>query len=346
MFGPSPGRASAGLFTVDLDYQSAAGCPDAHEFEDLVDARLGYDPFSERALDRVLVQIARQDGSLNGTIEWRDATGKWLGDQTVPLASGDCHLLARTLALALTVQIRLLATTASRTSWAGSPTSTGKPPGAAAPKFAASRPPQPKSPAPRWAAPESVQRLPPAAPSPDQPGNARGNAGAPGREPGPAFAVSSGPSVGFGMSSRPILLGRVLGSVGWRTVSFELAVEASLPTTTRRADGAGFSQQHLLASTAACALLTRISACVLAKAGEIRMAGENIDRPTSATVPMVEVGARVGVVHRLGRRLFVGAHADGLANVTRWTATLDQVPVWTAPRFAAVLGIDVGVRSP
>jgi hypothetical protein len=148
------------------------------------------------------------------------------------------------------------------------------------------------------------------------------------------------------MSSRPILLGRVLGSVGWRTLSFELAAEASLPTTTRRTDGAGFSQQHLLASTAACALLTRFSTCLLAKAGEVRMAGENIDRPTSATVPIVEVGARVGVVHRLGRRLFVGAHAEALANVTRWTATLDQVPVWTAPRFAAVLGIDVGVRSP
>ena len=76
------------------------------------------------------------------------------------------------------------------------------------------------------------------------------------------------------------------------------------------------------------------------------MAGENIDRPTSAVVPIVEAGARVGVVHHLGRRFFVDAHADGLTNVTRWTATLDQVPVWTAPRFAAVLGVDLGIRSP
>ena len=76
------------------------------------------------------------------------------------------------------------------------------------------------------------------------------------------------------------------------------------------------------------------------------MAGENIDRPTSAVVPIVEAGARVGVVNRLGRRFFVGAYAEGLANVTRWTATLDEVPVWTAPRFAAILGVDVGIRSP
>jgi hypothetical protein len=74
------------------------------------------------------------------------------------------------------------------------------------------------------------------------------------------------------------------------------------------------------------------------------MAGEDIAHPTSARVPVVEVGARVGVLQSLGRRGFLNAHADGLTILTRWTATLDQVPVWTAPRFAAALGLDVGVR--
>jgi hypothetical protein len=40
----------------------------------------------------------------------------------------------------------------------------------------------------------------------------------------------------------------------------------------------------------------------------------------------------------------VDAHADGLANVIRWTGSLDQVPVWTAPRIAAVVGIDLGAH--
>ncbi len=66
--------------------------------------------------------------------------------------------------------------------------------------------------------------------------------------------------------------------------------------------------------------------------------------PTSAVVPLVEAGARVGIVELLGRGFFVDAHADGLANVIRWTGTLDQIPVWTAPRFAAVLGIDLGIE--
>ena len=65
------------------------------------------------------------------------------------------------------------------------------------------------------------------------------------------------------------------------------------------------------------------------------MAGENIDHPTTAWVPVVEAGARIGFTQPLGRRAFVNAHADGLVNLTRWTGSLDQVPVWTAPRFAA-----------
>ena len=60
----------------------------------------------------------------------------------------------------------------------------------------------------------------------------------------------------------------------------------------------------------------------------------------------METGARVALIQRLGRRVFLDAHAEGLAILTRWTARLDQVPVWTAPRFAAAVGIDTGVRFP
>ena len=326
MFGPSTGRARAGLFYVNLEYEGAKGCPDAKEFEALVGAPLGYDPFSERASDHVLVQIAPDGDALNGSIEWRDSTGKWIGDQTFPLASTDCRRLVRTLALALTVQIRLLATTSGPNHGIHSSESVAHPPEAPAPK------PSPPPPLP-------VLR-------PSEPPTAPGGQASSAREPWPVFTLSTGPSVGFGMSADPILLGRVLGSVGWRSVSLELAAEASLPATTPRADGAGVAQQYLLASIAACAVRQNWSACLLAKAGEVRMAGENIDRPTSAVVPIVEAGARVGVVHPLGRRFFVSAHADGLTNVTRWTPALDQVPVWTAPRFAAVLGVDIGVRAP
>jgi len=62
-------------------------------------------------------------------------------------------------------------------------------------------------------------------------------------------------------------------------------------------------------------------------------------------VPIVEAGARLGVHQDLGPRAYVTAYADGLTILSRWSASLDQVPVWTAPRFAAALGVDFGVRA-
>ena len=321
------GRAQAALFTVNLDYDGGPGCPDVQDFEAVVRARLGYDPFAQTAPDHVFVRITPGVGAIDGHIEWRDSTGRWAGDQTLPVATKDCRHLVRALAAALAVQIQLLATTRDPEGTAA-PKSTGPPPEASTPQ-----------PVPRPAVARISSSEPPAATletKPSAPNTARGQ--------GPGWAMGAGTSVGFGMSSGPVLLGRVLGSLAWQRISVELAAEASLPTTTRRSDGAGFSQQHLLASAAACAKLTRWRACLLANAGEVRMTGEDVDLPTSAVVPLLQSGVRVGVVQLLGRGFFVDAHADGLVNVIRWTGTLDEVPVWTAPRLTAAVGIDLGIN--
>jgi hypothetical protein len=160
------------------------------------------------------------------------------------------------------------------------------------------------------------------------------------------FAAGTGPSVGFGISSAPVLLGRIFGSVAWPHLSVELAAVVSVPATIRRADGAGFSQQHLFGSAAACTSVARWRSCLLGNAGEVRMSGENIDRTTSASVALVQAGVRSGIDQRLGSRVYLNAYADGLINLTRWTGRLDRVPVWTAPRFAAALGVDVSVQFP
>jgi hypothetical protein len=322
LLAAAEGRARAAAFSVSLEYVAGPDCPDVADFKAVVVARLGHDPFSDGASDHVLVRMAPRDGALDGRIEWRDAKGRWVGDQSFPLITTDCLRLARSMGFALAVQIQLLE-------------QTGAAPAAAAPRKV--EPPE-LAPAPLPPAP-----APPApVPSPELAATPEAAGTAPSQRP--AFALGAGPSIGFGMSSTPILLGRVLGALAWPHVSVELAAEVSVPATTRRADGAGFSQQHLLASAAACGLVTRWNACFLVNAGEVRMAGEDIAHPTSARVPVVEVGARVGVLQSLGRRGFLNAHADGLTILTRWTATLDQVPVWTAPRFAAALGLDVGVR--
>jgi hypothetical protein len=330
LVGPAevPARAAA-TFTVALQYAAGPNCPDIADFKAMVITRLGRDPFSESAPDHVHVGVTAGDGSLDGRIEWRDSSGKWAGDQSFPQANTNCLQLVRAMGFALAVQIQFLAKTGAV---ANSDT-------AALPE----RAPPVEAPQPR-PTPSVVTT-----PSNGPPTVAGAPAAAPRATPGPrpVFAMGAGPSVGFGMSSTPVLLGRVFGAVSWQRASIEVAAEMSLPATTRRPDGAGFSQQSLLVSVASCAAVgTRWNACLLAKAGEVRMLGEDIDRPSSAAVPVVEAGARMAVIQLLGRHVFLNAHVDGIVRLTRWTASLDQVPVWTAPRFAAVIGIDSGVRFP
>lgn len=320
-------EARAAPLTVRLEYAAGPGCPDAIDFKAVVIARLGYDPFSESAPERVLVRIEPRAAAIDGRIEWRDASGKWAGEQAFPSVSTDCPRLVRAMGFALAVQIQFLARAA------------------AAPDANVVAPAETGSAAqgPAVAAPPIATMPPPEAPTIPR---AADTAPAPASGSGPVFAVGAGPSVGVGMSSTPTMLARLLGVLAWPHASVELAAVVSLPATIRRADGAGFTQQHLLGSTAACAIVTRWNGCLVANAGAVRMAGDNVDRPTSATVLIVQVGVRAGITQRLGRRTFLAAHADGLANLTRWTGSLDQVPVWTAPRFAATLGVDAGVQFP
>lgn len=320
--GPAEAGARPSTFIVRLEYDAVPGCPDVADFKAVVIARLGRDPFSDSAPDHVLARITARTRALDGRLEWRDAKARWAGEQTFPLVTTDCVHLTRVMGFALSVQIQLLENTRADDAPATAPHDDRSfdllvtTPSAAAP--APAEPPAVR-----------VVVSPPPSPRPRL---------------GPELVLGAGPSVGVGMSSRPILLGRVFGGLAWPHVSIELAAEASRPATTRRADGAGFVQQQLLLGLAGCTISTPWRVCLVAKAGAVRMAGEDLDTSTSAMVPVVEAGARVGAVQRLGQRVFLSAHLDGLTVLSRWTATLDHVPVWTAPRFAGALGLDAGVR--
>ena len=327
----SGGEARAAPLSVRLDYTAGPGCPDGADFKAIVIARLGYDPFLESAPEHVLVRIAPHDRAIDGSIEWHDASGQWAGEQTFPSVSTDCAHLVRALGFALAVQIQLLAkaNAAAPNANAGEPAETAPPP----------------APDASNAATDSKRPLPAQHPLKEAIVASAGNLGpVPAGAPGPIVAMGAGASVGVGMSSSPLPLARLFGALQWPHVSVELAAIASLPATTRRPDGAGVSQQLLLGGAAACTTAVRWSACLVANAGEVRMAGENIERPTTASVPLVQVGARLAIRQDLGRRLFVTPRADGLVNLVRWTGTLDQVPVWTAPRYSAAIGLDAGIR--
>jgi hypothetical protein len=328
---PLENQARAAPLAVTLEYAQDTGCPTVADFKVLVVDRLGYTPFVEGATTHVIVRMDRRGGAMDGHIEWRDSAGRWTGEQAFPSVSTDCLRLARAMAFALVVQIQLLATGDPAAAANGTPrTETG------------SAPEAPVSPAVRQAPPAVT---PSAAPV-ESPMPTVAAVPPPPADGAPSLALGGGPSLALGMSSSPVALGRVFGALVWRHVAVEAAAMLSLPATTSRPDGARIWQQHLLGSIAACAPVTRWRGCAVANAGQVRMRGENIERHTSAGVVVVQLGVRAGFTQHLGRWAFVNAHADGLVNLIRWTGSLDQIPVWTAPPLAAMFGLDAGVQLP
>jgi len=310
-------HARAVVVATQLDYVATPGCPSAARFEAVVVGRLGYDPFRADAPDRVTVRIEAAGRTLEGGLEWHDAAGSVIGAQTFPSRTGDCDELTRAMGFALALQIQLMAATAGET-----------------------RPPQ----APPTAAPATVLApAPPVTPSPatqiEMPGPGRND-----QPRGPFILVGAGASAGIGLASDPVALGRLFGTVQWSHVAVELAGEATAPSTTRRADGAGFSQEEFLASLAGCGVRAALSLCALGKIGGFRVVGQGVDVPLTASGLLMQAGLRLTASHTFGHRTYIIGRAEGLGRVTQGTVTLDSIPVWSTPRFAALLGIDVAFR--
>jgi hypothetical protein len=359
----SPCRALAAEVATRLDYSATPGCPGAEDFAAAVTGRLGYRPFRKDASERVVVRIEPEGKGLEGRLEWRDAAGGWLGEQTLPSRTGNCPELVHAMGFALAVQFQLMATAAARSNLEPPASLPGRAqPSSPAPGGFVSAPSVPSASvaaSPLADAATSVSpALPtstpqPAAPAPPEPGEslpATVTRDAPVTSPssassGPSLTLGAGAAVALGAAPSLVALGRLFGAVGWTHVAIELAGEISPESSsTRREDGAGFTHQQVLGSLAGCGLVQSWGACLVAKAGEIRVTGRGVDVPATATGLLMQFGVRLTWTHMLGRRFEIGAHADGLALATDGKVTLDALPVWTTPRFTASLGLDVGVR--
>lgn len=328
LLGAGQVHAGAEAITVAIEYRAAPLCPELADFKAIVSNRLGYDAFQPEAPDHVLVEIAPAGHALDGRIEWRTAEGKWAGERKFPSRSADCQELARAMAFALALQIQFSAATGTR------PTAQVS----AEPPEAEKLPPEPPAPATPPVPPEPPKPSEPPAPAP--PPKTAGEASP------LAYALGAGGAVGFGMSSKATPLARAFGSLAWRFLAAEVAGELGFPTTARRDDGAGFEQQLFLASVAGCGILDRAHICLLAKGGLIRIAGQDIDEPGKSSGSIFQAGARLGLTQPLGWRLFAVVQAAGLVNLTRWRVKLDQLEVWSSPRLAATVGLDLGVSLP
>ena len=313
------GQARTVVVAAQLDYAAAPGCPEVDDFEAIVDGRLGYRAFRADAPDRIIVRIESAGRALEGRLEWQDATGGAIGEQTFPSRSGDCAELTRAMGFALALQIQLMAATVGENR------------------------PAPPPPPP---AETAVAKVPAIVPAPAvQIHDASSTAPETTSHPvGPYVLVGVGAAAGFGVSSDPVALARLFATAAWTHVAVELAGEVSIPSTTHGVNGAGFSQEQVLASLAGCGVRGPWSVCAVGKAGELRVVGQSVDVPLTASGLMVQAGLRLSASHTFGHRTYIAAHVDGLGRLTQGTVTLDSLPVWTTPTFAALLGIDVALR--
>jgi hypothetical protein len=322
VFGHGRSYAATVPLTVTLDYSAAPECPAEADFKSIVAGRLGYDAFREGESDRVLVEITPRSPAYEGRIEWRNAEGRWQGDRSFPSRSNDCNELARAMAFALALQIQFSAIDS------------------ASPDQQPTLPPPESGKTTETPAPTPVPRVQESAPAVPE------KTALPTARPRPTVQIGAGALLGHGLDSEALPIARIFGGLAWRYLSLELAAEVGWPTTTRRADGAGFSQQLLLGGVAGCGTLRSWSACLVAKAGAIRIVGKDIDLPAGRSGPILETGLRLDFTQPLGRRIYLALRAEGLLNVTRWIVTLDQLPVWTAPCLAETIALDFGIRFP
>jgi hypothetical protein len=309
--------------SVALEYSAVAGCPDVAYFKSVVLERLGVDAFGESAQTRVIVRVTSQGPTFEGSLEWLDEKGNWAGERRFPGHSSDCEDLVRAMAFTLALQLQLAGANA---------------PPSVNPTLPESKPiegPPNAPPLPTVKAkPSTSQAEPPA----------RATTRAPDHSGHPVFVIGAGTSLGFGMSSSALPFARVFGSAEWTHWSLELAAVANLPMIIRRTDGAGFTSRQLLGSVAVCTILQPWSACLLTKAGQVRIAGKDIDVPASSAGPIVETGLRVNAKQPIYGGAYVSAYVEGLYLPLRWGVTLDHSVVWTSPHFAEAIGLDVAFR--
>ncbi len=83
---------------------------------------------------------------------------------------------------------------------------------------------------------------------------------------------------------------------------------------------------------------------MVAKDGEVSVAGRHVDDPASSRGPLLQLGARAGATLRVAGRVDVSADREVLALPILWSVALDDATVWTSPRVPGTVGLDAGFR--
>ncbi len=116
--------------------------------------------------------------------------------------------------------------------------------------------------------------------------------------------------------------------------------------TFEQPDGTGFKLRTVDGTLALCGHLKRWAACGVAEIGSLHVEGFGVDDARSPSAVVGRAGLRLAFGQPLFGRLAIRLRAEGLGTLTAATVYLNDVSVWTTPRFVLSLGTDLAVRFP
>lgn len=283
----------------------ADACPDREALVRLVTTQLGADPFVARERARRQLKV-----SLRPSVQGLEA---WLELSTIAgaplgqrtLTSTGTDCRELTDALVLAISVAL------------------------DPAAAALVKPAPTAPA----------RPPPPAPPADPPTVLV----APTTEPARRWLLALGALVSWGEapSVLPGLL--VEARFRWTWLSLGGGVEVGFPMRARFELGQ-VTTSRFTGSVTPCAHWRWLSGCVRVAAGALTLGGERLEDAVTSTRFFATAGVRLGLDVPLGERLLLRASAETGTPLTRYTASVGGVEVWSAPWVYVHGGLGVGLR--
>jgi hypothetical protein len=293
--------------------EGAFACPELPAIEAGVAARLGYEPFDDRAPDLVRTSIRGAAHGLEARIELVDGQGTVKAERRLVSHQRDCTELASSVELAVSIAIDPLGVGAAE-------------PAANPPAEAAAPQPSP-APAPG----------PPAAPAPAEP------------TPQPRQPLTTrveGGLVGTIFKAPGYSLGaRAGGSLGGD--SFSLGLEGQADFSARKSLQQGSARATLwTASLVPCARQGVVAACALVTAGLSRGSGEGLEGARSTNLFYAALGLRLSLNLPLTSSLALTVHGDASAPLVEEQLRVDQQTVWTSPHVSAALGVGLAATFP
>ena len=295
----------------------AGACPEGGIIQAGVSARLGYEPFDDKAGDVVRVTVQSSGHGLEAQIEMTDATGGPKAERRLVSRERDCAELASAVELAVSIAIDPF-----RLSRATVQQDPGVAPGAPADH----RPDKESA----RSGPEVCVANAPATVAQRGPLSGLALAGVVG-----SLGAAPSPAVG-------VVIGAALRAGGW---SLGLEGRADLPAS--KGLRAGEATTGLLAaSLVPCAHLGVAAVCALGTAGALRASGHGLVDARQVTLPYAAVGARLALAFPVSPRWSARLHGDVTAPLTESKVVVDGDVVWTSPILSAALGLGVAANFP